>query len=83
MTDKDIEKIAQRVAEILYEKAHNEISFGIPEEEEEQLLLAELAKSMTVLDSYIKQEQYDKCAIIQNKTIEKLNKLNKLKLNQC
>ncbi len=78
MTDKDIEKIAQRVAEILYEKAHNEISFGIPEEDEEQLLLAELAKSMTLLDSYLKQEQYDKCAIIQNKIKRIENKLNKL-----
>jgi len=78
MTDKDIEKIAQRVAEILYEKAHNEISFGIPEEDEEQLLLAELAKAMTLLDSYLKQEQYDKCAIIQNKIKKIENKLNKL-----
>ena len=78
MTDKDIEKIAQRVAEILYEKAHNEISFGIPEEDEEQLLLAELAKAMTLLDSYLRQEQYDKCAIIQNKIKKIENKLNKL-----
>lgn len=78
MTDKDIEKLAQRLAEILYEKAHDEISFSIPEEDEEQLLLAELAKAMTLLDSYLKQEQYDKCAIIQNKIKRIENKLNKL-----
>jgi protein-arginine kinase activator protein McsA len=78
MTDKDIEKIAQRVAELLYEKAHTEVSFGIPEEDEEQLLLAELAKAMTLLDSYLRQEQYDKCAIIQNKIKRIENKLKKL-----
>ena len=78
MTDKDIEKIAQRVAEILYEKAHEEVSFNIPEEDEEQLLLAELAKAMTLLDSYLRKEQYDKCAIMQNKIKRIENKLNKL-----
>ena len=78
MTDKDIEKIAQRVAEILYEKAHEEISFNIPEEDEEQLLLAELAKAMTLLDSYLEKEQYDKCSIIQNKIKRIENKLKRL-----
>tara|TARA_B100001057_G_scaffold334519_1_gene335125 strand:+ start:2411 stop:2647 length:237 start_codon:yes stop_codon:yes gene_type:complete len=78
MTDKDIEKIAQRVAELLYERAHEEVSFDIPEEDEEQLLLAELAKAMTLLDSYLRQEQYDKCAIIQNKIKRIENKLKKL-----
>ena len=78
MTDKDIEKIAQRVAELLFEKAHAEVSFDIPEEDEEQLLLAELAKAMTLLDSYLQKEQYDKCAIIQNKIKRIENKLNKL-----
>jgi protein-arginine kinase activator protein McsA len=78
MTDKDIEKIAQRVAELLYEKAHEEVSFDIPEEDEEQLLLAELAKAMTLLDSYLQKEQYDKCAIIQNKIKRIENKLKKL-----
>ena len=78
MTDKDIEKIAQRVAELLYEKAHEEVSFDIPEEDEEQLLLAELAKAMTLLDSYLQKEQYDKCAIIQNKIKRIENKVKKL-----
>ncbi|MGI9555322.1 MAG: hypothetical protein ACR2M9_00460 [Cyanophyceae cyanobacterium] len=78
MTDKDIEKIAQRVAEILYEKAHEEISFNIPEEDKEQLLLAELAKAMTLLDSYLEKEQYDKCSIIQNKIKRIENKLKRL-----
>jgi len=47
-----------------------------PDEEED--LLAELAKCMTLLDKYLKTEQYEKCEIIKNKikTIE--NKLRRL-----
>ncbi|MCP4326555.1 MAG: hypothetical protein GY787_32945 [Alteromonadales bacterium] len=79
MTDKDIEKIAQRVAELLYRKAQQtDIYYEVSEEDEEQLLLAELAKAMTLLDSYLKTEQYDKCAIIQNKIKRIENKLKKL-----
>ena len=79
MTDKDIEKIAQRVAELLYQKAQQtDIYYEVSEEDEEQLLLAELAKAMTLLDSYLKKEQYDKCAIIQNKIKRIENKLKKL-----
>ena len=58
MTDKDIEKIAQRVAQVLYERAHADLSFMPPDEDEEQILLAELAKLMTLLSSYLEQEQY-------------------------
>ena len=62
----------------MYEKAHEEVSVEIPEEDEEQLLLAELAKAMTLLDSDLQKEQYDKCAIIQNKIKRIENKLKKL-----
>tara|TARA_R110002020_G_scaffold112605_6_gene259021 strand:+ start:496 stop:732 length:237 start_codon:yes stop_codon:yes gene_type:complete len=78
MTDKDIEKIAQRVAQILYERAHADLSFIPPDEDEEQTLLAELAKLMTLLSSYLEQEEYQKCAVIQNKIKRIENKLNKL-----
>jgi len=78
MTDKDIEKIAQRVAQILYERAHADLSFTPPDEDEEQTLLAELAKLMTLLSSYLEQEEYQKCAVIQNKIKRIENKLNKL-----
>lgn len=78
MTDRDIEKIAQRVAQILYERAHADLSFIPPYEDEEQILLAELAKLMTLLSSYLEQEEYQKCAVIQNKIKRIENKLNKL-----
>ena len=45
---------------------------------DEEVLLAELARLMTLLSSYEEREQYEKAAIIKNK-IEKIeNKLNKL-----
>ena len=78
MTNDDIEKIAQRVADLLYQKAHSDLQFNVDQEEEEQWLLAELAKAMTLLDSYLQKEQYDKCAIIQNKIKRIENKLKNL-----
>jgi protein-arginine kinase activator protein McsA len=45
---------------------------------DEEVLLAELARLITLLSSYEEREQYEKAAIIKNK-IEKIeNKLNKL-----
>jgi protein-arginine kinase activator protein McsA len=70
MNDEDIEKIASRVAELLYQKAQENVdndSFKIPKEDQEQMLLAELARLMTLLSSYLEREEYDKCAILQNK----------------
>ncbi len=81
MTDENIEKIAQRVAELLYEKAQKNYeftSFEVPKEDQEQILLAELARLMTLLSSYLEREEYDKCAIIQNKIKIIENKINKL-----
>ena len=80
MNDEDIEKIASRVAELLYQKAQENVdndSFKIPKEDQEQILLAELARLMTLLSAYEEKGHYEKCAIIQNK-IDKINrKLNK------
>ncbi len=78
MTNDDIEKIAQRVADLLYQKANQHLRFEIAEEDQEQILLAELAKAMTLLDSYLKKEEYDKCAILQNKIKRIENKLKNL-----
>jgi len=48
-----------------------------------ELLIAELARLMTLLASYENSEQYEKAAIIKNK-IDKLQKqIEKLWLNQC
>ena len=78
MTDDEIEKIAQRVADLLYQRAQQDFVYEIPEEDQEQFLLAELAKAMTLLDAYLEKEQYDKCAIIQNKIKRIENKLKRL-----
>jgi len=78
MTDDEIEKIAQRVAYLLYQRAQRDFVYEVPEEDQEQFLLAELAKAMTLLDAYLEKEQYDKCAIIQNKIKRIENKLKRL-----
>ena len=46
--------------------------------DEEQLLLAELARLMTLLLQYEEREQYEKAAIVQNKIQKIQNKLSKL-----
>lgn len=81
MNDEDIEKIASRVAELLYQKAQENVdndSFKIPKEDQEQMLLAELARLMTLLSSYLEREEYDKCAILQNKIKIIENKIERL-----
>ena len=45
---------------------------------EEELLLAELARLMTLLTQYEEREQYEKAAIINNKIKKIETKLNKL-----
>ena len=47
-------------------------------QDEEQLLLAELARLMTLLSQYEEREQYEKAAIVNNKIQKIQNKLSKL-----
>jgi len=74
MTDKQIEQLAKKVAGLIINNLHEGLLSGLnewePDEEEE--LLAELAKCMTLLDKYLKAEDYEKCEILKNKikTIE-------------
>jgi len=77
MNDEQIEQLAQRVARLIINNLHEGLMLDIQPDEEEDLL-AELAKCMTLLDKYLKTEQYEKCEIIKNKikTIE--NKLRRL-----
>jgi len=66
MTDKEIERLAQRVAKLIITNLHEGlITEWEPDEEED--LLAELARCMTLLDKYLKAEQYEKCEIMKNK----------------
>ena len=81
MNDEDIERIAELVAEKLYQKAQENInndSFMIPKEDQEQMLLAELARLMTLLSQYEESEQYEKAAIVNNKIRMVQNKLSSL-----
>ena len=74
MNDEEINKLAQRIAKLVINNLHEGLISGLndwdPDEEED--LLAELAKCMTLLDKYLKAEQYEKCEVIKNKikTIE-------------
>jgi protein-arginine kinase activator protein McsA len=45
---------------------------------EEELILAEIARLMTLLSSYEEREQYEKAAIIKNKIDKLKNKLDNL-----
>ena len=69
MTDNEIERLAQRVAKLIINNLHEGFISGLNEWEpdEEEDLLAELAKCMTLLDKYLKAEQYEKCEIMKNK----------------
>jgi len=94
MSEDEIEKLAVMVADLvmvgLIEKQKewdqqftsdvNEMFTGTNAElvNEEELLLAELARLMTLLSGYIEKEQYEKAAIIQNKIKYIENKINKL-----
>lgn len=80
MNDEDIEKIAQKVAEALYDLSISSAGYTKENlyEDKEQILLAELARLMTLLSSYLEREEYDKCAILQDKIKIIENKINKL-----
>lgn len=80
MNDEDIEKLAQKVAEALYDLSISSAGYTKENlyEDKEQILLAELARLMTLLSSYLEREEYDKCAILQDKIKIIENKINKL-----
>ena len=92
MTDKEIEKLAELITDklIAKQKEYDE-QFHIDLQEtmikdggfvrqvpEEELLLAEIARLMTLLSSYEDREQYEKAAIIKNKIDKLKNKLDEL-----
>ena len=90
MTDRQIEQMAIRVADIVMQALEHKQKqwdtelvaelqeFKPPIEDEEQILLGELAKLMTLLDSYLKSEDYTQCAIIQKQILKVENKLNQI-----
>jgi hypothetical protein len=92
MTDKEIDKLADLIADKLIakqreydEQFHIDLQETMEKEggfirqvSEEELLLAEIARLMTLLSSYEEREQYEKAAIIKNKIDKLKNKLDNL-----
>ena len=92
MTEKEIDKLADLIADklIAKQKEYDE-QFHIDLQEtmadgfgnvrrirEEELLLSEIAKLMTLLSSYEAREQYEKAAIVKNKLDQLKNRLDEL-----
>ena len=71
MTDKEIDKLAHKVAGIILTNLHAAVVPDLyPDEEEE--LLAELARCMTLMAKYLAEEKYEQCELLKKKikTIE-------------
>ena len=71
MTDEQIEQLAQRVARIILDQLHEGLLLDMQPDQEEELL-AELARCMTLMSKYLAKEQYEKCELLKKKikTIE-------------
>ena len=92
MTEKEIDKLADLIADKLIakqkeydEQFHIDLQetmadgFGnVKRVSEEELLLSEIAKLMTLLSSYEAKEQYEKAAIVKNKLDQLKNRLDEL-----
>ncbi len=71
MTDEQIEQLAQRIAKIILDKLHEGLLIDMQPDEEEDLL-AELARCMTLMSKYLAEEKYEECELLKKKikTIE-------------
>jgi protein-arginine kinase activator protein McsA len=79
MTKKELDYVAEKVADAIVEKLFNSENFEVssmPSATDEQMIIAEVARLMTLLSQYEESEEYEKAAIIQNK-ITKLEKIIK------
>ena len=79
MTNNEINKIAERVAELVLAGILQSDLIPFEDDQEEQDLLSELAQAMTQLDYNLKKENYRKCKELQDKIKKIENKLNKFK----
>ena len=63
---------AQRVAKIILDKLHEGLLIDMQPDEEEELL-AELARCMTLMSKYLAEEKYEQCELLKKKikTIER------------
>ena len=71
MTDEQIEQLAQRVARIILDQLHEGLILDMQPDQEEELL-AELARCMTLMSKYLAEEKYEECELLKKKikTIE-------------
>ena len=71
MTDEQIEQLAQRVAKIILDQLHEGLLVDMQPDEEEDLL-AELARCMTLMSKYLVEEKYEEYELLKKKikTIE-------------
>ena len=71
MTDDQIEQLAQRVARIILDQLHEGLILDMQPDDEEDLL-AELARCMTLMSKYLAEEKYEQCELLKKKikTIE-------------
>ena len=79
MTKKELDYVAEKVADAIVEKLFNSENFEVssmPSATDEQMIIAEVARLMTLLSQYEESEEYEKASIIQNK-ITKLEKILK------
>ena len=86
MTDRQIEQIAIRVADIVIQALEDKqqewdkaLVADLHEQNTEQQLLAQLASFMTQLDFSLSAEDYERCAELQKQIIIIENQLNKYK----
>ena len=78
MTKKELDYLAEKVADAIVDKIFNSDEFevsALPAATDEQMIVAEIARLMTLMSQYEDTEEYEKAAIIKNK-IDKIN--NKL-----
>ena len=61
-----IEQLAQRVAKIILDKLHEGLLIDMQPDEEEDLL-AELARCMTLMSKYLAEEKYEECELLKKK----------------
>ena len=75
MTKKELDYLAEKVADAIVDKMFNSDDFevsALPAATDEQMIVAEIARLMTLMSQYEDTEEYEKAAIL-------LSKLNHIK----
>tara|TARA_R100000353_G_scaffold75407_1_gene57380 strand:- start:252 stop:497 length:246 start_codon:yes stop_codon:yes gene_type:complete len=81
MTKKELDYLAERVADAVVRKMFNSDDFevsALPAATDEQMIVAEIARLMTLMSQYEDTEEYEKAAIIKNKISKLENIIRKL-----